>query len=268
MLNLINWQENGLKAEFAVFLTHGSVEVDVVVTGGEFESERPDGLRVVDIVGLAEDTPEVGELEVGQLAGDEVSGFGVANKRGGIGVVDKDMIETFEFGREAMIRLDENAVLWADNGKRLSGVFDDGEVAFGVCDEVVLGDGTGDFGEGVDRLASGGTVFGDEADEVWRLKAVVPLVDMGVGETDVETLVVDGVLKIGFAGSFAGVTAPDAFVRKGKIAVRVREIELVGLEKFAGAGEPIIVVANKGLVTFVNGKDCTAVRMRIDAVAL
>lgn len=70
-----------------VFLAHGGIEVDVVAAGGKLESERPDYFFIINVVRVAKNAPEVGELEAGELAGDEMVGFGVTEERGGRRVV-------------------------------------------------------------------------------------------------------------------------------------------------------------------------------------
>jgi len=252
-----------------VFLAHGGIEVDVVAAGGELESERPDDLFVVDVVGIAEDAPEVGELEAGKLAGDEMVGFSVAEERGGRRVVFQDVVEALEIGGEAMIGLDEDAVFaGADDGIGLRGVFDDGDIAGFVSNEVVFRDGGGEFRESVEGLASGFTLFGDITDEVIGLETVIPLVDMGVSEADIEAVLVQGVFKIRFAGVFAGVVAPDAFIRESEIAVRAFDSEGVAFEKLARIRKPVVIAADETFVVFADGENRAAVLTGIGFAAL
>lgn len=252
-----------------MFLTHGSVEVDVVATGGEFEGERPDDFFVIDIVGVAEDAPEVGELETGELAGDEMVGLGVAEEGRGGRIVAKNAVEALKIGGEKVVCLDENTVFArADNGIGFCGVFDGGDVTLGVGDEIVFRDAGGEFGEGVQRLAGGFTFLGNITDEMGGFETIIPFVDMGISETDIETVLVDSVLKIRLAGVFAGVMTPDAFVGESKVAVGAGDGEGVALKELARGGEPIVVAADKTFVVFADGEDSAAVLMRIGLAAL
>lgn len=164
-----------------MFLAHGGVEVNIVATGGELEGERPDDFVIIDIMGVAEDAPEISELEAGELAGDKVVGFGVAEEGGRGRVVAENAVKALEVRGEDVVRLDEDAVLArADDGISLRGVLDGGDVAFRVGDEVVLRDAGGEFGKSVQSLASGFTFFGDVADEVGGFDAIIPFVDVSV----------------------------------------------------------------------------------------
>lgn len=170
---------------------------------------------------------------------------------------------------EAMIGLDKDAVFaGADDGIGLRGVFDDGDVAGFVSDEVVFRNGGGELREGVEGLASGLALFGNITDEVIRLQTVIPLVDMGIGETDVEAMFVQGVFKIRFAGVLAGVVAPDTFVRESKIAVRAFDSEGVAFEKLTGIREPVVIAADEAFVVFADGKNSAAVLMGVGFATL
>ena len=218
-----------------MFLTHGGVVVDIVAAGGELEGERPDDFVIINIVRVAENAPEVGELEAGELAGDEVVGFGVTEEGGRGRVVAEDAIEALEVGGEDVIRLDEDAVFArANDGVGLRGMLDGGDITFRVGDEIILRNSGGEFRESIEGLASGFTLLGNVTNEVSGLQAVIPFVDMSVSETDIEAVLVDGVLEIWFAGVFAGVMAPDAFVRESEIAIRAGDGESIALEEFAG----------------------------------
>ena len=252
-----------------MLLAHGGIVVDVVAAGGELEGERPDDFVVIDVVRIAEDAPEVGKLEAGQLAGDEVVGLGIAEEGGRRRVVLQNAVETLKVGSEDVVRLDEDAVFaGADDGIGLRGMLDGGDVTFRVGDEIVFRDAGGKFREGIQGLASGFTFLGDVADEVGWLQAVIPFVDMSVSEADIETMLVDGVFKIWLAGVFAGVVTPDTFVRKGKVAIRAGEGDSVALEELAGVREPVVVTADEAFVVFADGEDGTAVLVRIDFAAL
>ncbi len=252
-----------------MFLAHGGIVVDIVAAGGELEGERPDNFVVIDIVRIAENAPEVGKLEAGELAGDEMIGFGVAEEGGRCRVVLQDAIETLQVGSEDVVRLDENAIFArADDGVGLRGMLDGGDITFCIGDKIVLRDTGGEFREGIEGLASGFALLGDVADEVSRLQTVIPFVDVGVSETDIEAMFVDGVFKIWLAGVFAGVVAPDTFVRKGEIAVRTGEGDSVALEEFAGVRKPVVVAADEAFVVFAYGEDGATVLVRIDFAAL
>ncbi len=252
-----------------MLLAHGGIVVDVVAAGGELEGERPDDFVVIDVVRIAEDAPEVGELEARELAGDEMVGFGVAEEGGRRRVVLQDAVEALEVRGEDMVRLDENTIFArADDGVGLRGMLDGGDITFCIGDKIVFRDAGGEFREGIQGLAGGFTLLGDVADEMSRLQAVVPFVDVGVSETDIKAMLVDGVFKIWLAGVFAGVVAPDAFVRKGEIAIRAGKGDSVALEEFAGVREPVVVAADEAFVVFTDGEDGTAVLMRIGFAAL
>lgn len=252
-----------------VFLAHGGIVVDVVAAGGELEGERPDNFVVIDIVRVAEDAPEVGKLEARELAGDEVVGFGVAEEGSCRRVVLQDAVEALEVRGEDVVRLDEDAIFaGADDGVGLRGVLDSGDIAFSIGDEIVFRDAGGELREGIQGLASGFALLGNVADEVSRLQAVIPFVDVGVSETDIKAMLVDGVFKIWLAGVFAGVVAPDAFVRKGEIAIRAGKSDSVALEELAGVRKPVVVAADEAFVVFTDGEDGTAVLVRIDFAAL
>lgn len=94
-----------------MLLAGGGVVIEVEAGFGEFEGERPDGFFVVDVVGAAEDTPDVGELEAGELGGDEMLGFFVAEKSVGGGVVAGDAVERAKSGGEAVVGLDDEPSL-------------------------------------------------------------------------------------------------------------------------------------------------------------
>lgn len=252
-----------------MFLTHGSVEIDIITTRGEFEGKRPDDFVVVNIAGIAKDAPEVGELETGELAGDEMVGFGVAEEGGRGRIVAEDAVEALEVGSEDMICLDEDAVFaGANDGIGLRGVFNNGDISLCVGDKVVFRDRGGEFREGIEGLTGGFTFLGDVANDMGRFQAIIPFVDVGVGEADVEAVFIDGVFKIWLTSVFAGVVAPDTLVREGKIAVRARDSKGVTLEKFARGRKPIIIAADETFVVFANGEDSAAVLVRVGFAAL
>lgn len=252
-----------------MFLAHGGVEVNVVAAGSKLKSERPDDFVVVDIVRIAENAPEVSELEAGELAGDEMVGFGVAEEGGRGRVVAEDAIEALEVGGEDVVRLDEDTVFaGADNGVSLCGMLDSGNVTFRVGDEVVFRNGGGEFCESIESLASGFTLLGDIADEVGGLQAIIPFINMSIGEADVEAMLIDSIFKIWFASVFAGVVAPDALIREGKVAVRARDSESITLEKLARGWQPVAVATNEALVVLADGKDGATMLMRIGFATL
>lgn len=252
-----------------MFLAHGSVEIDIVAARGELEGERPDDFAIVDIARIAKDAPEVGELETGELAGDEMVGFSIAEEGSRGRVVAEDAVETLEVGSEDMIGLDEDAVFaGANDGIGLRGVFNNGDIALSVSDEVIFRDRGGELREGVESLASGFTLLGDVADEVSRFQAVIPFVDMSIGKTDVKTVLIDGVFKIWLTGVFAGVVAPDTFVGEGEIAVRASDGKGVTFKKLARVRKPIVISADETFVVFANGEDGTAVLVRVGFAAL
>ncbi len=252
-----------------MFLTHGGVEVDIIAARGELEGERPDDFVIVNIMGIAENAPEVGELEAGELAGDEVVGFGVAEEGGRGRVVAKDAIEALEIGGKDVVGLDEDAVFArADDGVSFRGMLNGGDIALCVGDKIILRDGGGEFREGIESLASGFTLLGNVTDEMGRLQTVIPLVDMSIGEADVKTVFVDGIFEIWLASVFAGVMTPNAFVGKGKVAVCAGDSKGVTLKEFAGGREPIVVAADETFVVFADGEDGATVLMRVGFAAL
>lgn len=252
-----------------VFLAHGGIVVDVVAAGGELEGERPDDFVVIDVVRIAEDAPEVGELEARELAGDEMVGLGIAKEGGRRRVILQNAVETLKVGSEDVVRLDEDAVFaGADDGVGLRGVLDGSNIAFRIGDEIVFRNAGRELREGIQGLAGGFALLGDVTNEVSRLQTVIPFVDVGVSETDIKAMLVDGVFKIWFAGVFAGVVTPDTFVRKGEIAVRAGKGDSVALEELAGVREPVVVAADEAFVVFADGEDGTAVLVRIDFAAL
>lgn len=147
-------------------------------------------------------------------------------------------------------------------------MFDNGDVALGVGNEEVLGNGARDVLESVEGLARGMAMLSDVADKVGGREAVGPSVDVGVGETDVEAVFVDGVLGVEFAGVFAEVAAPDAFVGEDEVAITADEIEVVLFEEFAGGGFPVVVAADESFALFVEGEDSAAVGVLVDAAFL
>lgn len=126
---------------------------------GELKRERPDGFFAVDILRAAENAPEVGKLEAGELHLNEVLRFLIAEEGVGGRIVATNLVEGLERGRETVISLDDDsrrgsASLLAGPGcgakdsEFFRGVFDDGDVAFAIGNEEVFGDGARDFGEG------------------------------------------------------------------------------------------------------------------------
>lgn len=118
-------------------------------------------------MGAAEDAPDVGELEAGELELDEMFSFFVTEESVGGGVVATDAIERKKRRGETMIGLNDNSLLvGAESGEFFGSVFDDREVAPSVSDEEVLGNGARNALEGVEGLASGATMLRDVTDEM------------------------------------------------------------------------------------------------------
>ena len=150
-----------------MLLTGSGVVVEVEARFGELEGERPDGFVAVNVVGAAEDAPDVGELEAGELELDEVFGFFVTEESVGGGVVATDAIERKKRRGETMIGLNDNSLLvGAESGEFFGGVFDDREVTPSVSDEEVFGNGARNALEGVEGLASSATMLRDVTDEM------------------------------------------------------------------------------------------------------
>lgn len=113
-------------------------------------------------------------------------------------------------------------------------MLDDGEIAVGVGDEEILGDGARDFGESIERLAGGAAMFGDIADEMGGREAIIPSINVCVSESDIKTVLVDGVFDIHFAGIEAGMAPPNTLVGESEVAISALEGELIFGEKVAG----------------------------------
>ena len=94
------------------------------------------------------------------------------------------------------------------------------------------------------------------------------MVNVGVSETDVEPVLVDGVFGVKLTSVEAKVTAIDALVGKDEMAIAAGESEVVLLEKLASGGFPIVVAADEAAVVFFDGEDGAAVLMDVGEAAL
>ena len=111
-------------------------------------------------------------------------------------------------------------------------------------------------------------MFGDVSDKMRGREAVVPLVNVGISEADIEAGVVDGVFGVELASILAGVATPDTFIGEGEIAVRTSKMEVVLLEKVARDGFPIVVAADEGFSLLVNSENGAAMGMSVDTATL
>lgn len=179
------------------------------------------------------------------------------------------MVDRLERGGEAMVSLDDNSLLvGAEDGKSLGSVLDDGDITLGVGDKEIFGDGTRNALENVEGLAGGAAILDDITNEVRRGETVAPLVDMSVGESDIETMLIDAVFGIKFAGVLAEVTAPDAFVGEKKVAISARKSELILLEKFPSGGLPVVVATDESLAFLMKSKNGAAVSVLMNTALL
>jgi len=250
-------------------LAEGGVVIEVEARFGELEGERPDGFVVINVVRLAENAPEVGELEARELHFDEVFGFFIAEESVGGGIVEKDVVERLERRSEAMVSLDDDSLLvGSEDDELLSSMFNDGDIALGVGNKEILGDSARGALKDVEGLAGGAAVFDDITDEVRGREAVTPLVDMGVGEADIKAVLINAVFGIELASVLAEVAAPDAFVGEEEVAVGSGESELVLLEEFAGGGLPVVVAADEGFTFLVKSENSTTVSVLMDTTLL
>lgn len=200
---------------------------------------------------------------------DEEFGFGSADEASSGRGMLFDMVDSLAFGCETVIGLDKDAVgVGADDGVVAGAMLDDGEVAFCVGDEEVFWHGAGDAGEGAQSLASGRAMLGDVAQKVSRREAVIPFINMGVSQTDIQAIFVNGILGINLAAAAASVTTPDGFIGKSEVTITAGKVQVVTLEEFASFGEPIVVAADENFAILADGEDCAAVLMGIDAAAL
>lgn len=168
-----------------------------------------------------------------------------------------------------MVCLDDNSpFVGAKNSEFFGGMFDDGDVTFGVGNEEVFGNGARDTPKSVEGLTSSVAVFGNVADKMGRRKSVVPFVDMGIGEADIKSVLIDSVFGIEFASIFAEATTPDAFVREEKMTIGAGKRKLILFKEFAGGGFPVIVTANEGFAFFADSEDSAAVGVLKDALFL
>lgn len=252
-----------------MLLALGGVVIEVETGLGELEGERPNRLIIINIMRTAENAPNVGKLKAGELHFDKMPSFFVAEEGVGGGIVAGDAVERSQGGSEAVIGLDDDFLLvGAEHSELFGGVFDDGNVASVVGNKEVFGNGARNAPKSIERLASGTAMFDDVADKMRRREAIIPFVDMGEGEADVEPMLVDTVFGVEFAGVFAEVAAPDAFVREKEMAVATDEVQIVLLKKVAGGGFPVIVATDEGFALFAEGENCAAVGVLLDALFL